>query len=172
MSVGIVVGNPKARSRTWDAAWYVARELSGADPDLAIDVIDLGPKLLGWGDSEVAEAVTAVQRLDLLVVASPTYKASFTGLLKLFLDQFAAGSLASTVTIPLMLGGSPAHSLAPETQLRPVLSELGAITPTSALYLIDREWDTAPALGDWLPAAARLVRRLVPAASPSEVPER
>ena len=72
-----------------------------------------GPGLLGWGDPKVAEAKEIVKSADLLVVASPTYKATYTTV-KLFLDQFGAGELGQIPTFPLMLGGSPAHALAPE----------------------------------------------------------
>jgi FMN reductase len=159
MSVGIVVGNPKPASRTYQAALHVAKELTGGEPDLVIDLVDLGAAVLSWDDPVVRNAVAAVQDLDLLVVASPTYKASYTGLLKLFLDHFAGGSLAGVTAIPLMLGGSPAHSLAPEVHLKPVLAELGASTPTRALYLLDSEWQTSPALADWLESARAVLGR-------------
>jgi FMN reductase len=159
VKVGIVVGNPKPKSRTYEAARHVLRELTGSEPDVAIDVVDLGPGLLGWGDAAVAAAVESVKSLDLMVVASPTYKATYTGLLKLFLDQFGAGSLGGAVAIPLMLGGGPAHTLAPELTLKPVLSEIGASTPTSALYLLDSDWQDSPTLTEWLPVARRILSR-------------
>jgi FMN reductase len=167
MTVGIVVGNPKRASRTYLAAVHVTRELTGRDPDLAIDVVELGAGLLSWDDPGVLNAVAAVQDLDLVVVASPTYKASYTGLLKLFLDHFAGGSLTGVTAVPLMLGGSASHSLAPEVHLKPVLAELGASTPTRALYLIDSERETSPALADWLGPARLVLERsgLIPSAS-------
>jgi FMN reductase len=159
MSVGIVVGNPKPQSRTLAAARHLVAELTGTSPDLVVDVVDLGPGLLGWGDPAVTEAVAAVQALDLVVVASPTYKATYTGLLKLFLDQFSGGSLAGVVAIPLMLGAGPAHALAPELLLKPVLVELGASTPTKAVYLLDSQWQSSSTLADWLPGAREVLAR-------------
>src|SRR5690349_3344649 len=85
MTVTVLVGNPKPRSRTWEAAHRVARELTGAEPDVAIDLADFGPALLDWSDAAVAEAVAGLATTDLLVVASPTYKGTYSGLLKLFL---------------------------------------------------------------------------------------
>ncbi len=158
MTAGIVVGNPKPKSRTYDAALHVATELSGAEPEVIIDVVELGAGLLGWGDPAVGAAVEAVKSVDLLVVASPTFKASYTGLLKLFLDQFAGDSLAGVVALPVMLGAGPAHALAPELLLKPVLSELGASTPTKALYLIDAGWQDSPALAHWLLHARSVLR--------------
>ena len=159
MSTVVVVGNPRLGSRTRQAAELVVERLTDAPPSAVIELAELGPALLGWGDPAVTTAKEQVLAADLLVVASPVFKASFTGLLKLFLDQFDAGELAGKPTIPLMLGGSPAHSLAGEVHLKPVLSEIGASCPTPALYLIDSEWDRSPALEVWLPQARRAITR-------------
>ena len=156
MSV-VVVGNPKPNSRTRAAAELVATKLTGTAPTHVIDVVDLGAGLLGWGDPKVAEAKEIVKSGELLVVASPTYKATYTGLLKLFLDQFGAGELGQIPTFALMLGGSPAHALAPELTLRPVLVEIGASCPAPALYLLDSEYETSPDLEAWLAIARRHV---------------
>jgi FMN reductase len=89
---------------------------------------------------------------DLVVFASPVYKASFTGLLKAFLDQFNRDELAALATVPLMVGASPAHSLAVESQLRPVLVEIGACCPTRGLYVLESavaELDLSDWLGTW-----------------------
>jgi FMN reductase len=156
MSV-VVVGNPKPKSRTRAAAELVATKLSGTPPEHVIDVVDLGTGLLGWGDPKVAEAKEIVKSADFLVVASPTFKATYTGLLKLFLDQFGAGELGQIPTFALMLGGSPAHSLAPELTLRPVLVEIGASCPSPSLYLLDSDYETSPDLDRWLEIARRYV---------------
>jgi FMN reductase len=93
-----------------------------------------------------------------VVVASPTYKAAYTGLLKVFLDRFPSDGLAGVVAVPLMLGAGPAHALAPEHTLRPVLVELGATVPTRGLYLIDRDFANAATLDPWLARAVPQVR--------------
>jgi FMN reductase len=158
MSTVVVVGNPKPKSRTRDAAEAVAVQLSGR-VDLTLDLADLGAKLLDWADPDVAAAVDQVKAAQLIVVASPTYKASYTGLLKIFLDRFGAGSLAGVTAIPLMLGGDWRHSLAPEVFLKPVLAEIGASTPTRGLFLLDADADPgfaqSPTLLEWLEVARR-----------------
>src|SRR4051794_25606938 len=134
INVAVVVGNPRPRGRTWDAAHRLGAGIGRVT--LSIDVVDLGPGLLGWGDEAVREAVAAVASHDVVVVGSPTYKAAYSGILKLFLDKFHGGTgLAGVVAVPFQLGGSPAHALAPELHLRPVLTELGASVPAPALYL-------------------------------------
>ena len=150
--VAVVVGNPKPGSRTLAAALHVARELSGAEPDLVVDLADLGAALLDWQDPGVADLVARVGEADLVVVASPTYKATYTGLLKLFLDRFATDGLRG-VAVPLMLGAGPAHALAPELTLRPVLTEIGGLVPTKGLYVVDAAYDDPTAYAHWLDRA-------------------
>ena len=164
--IGIVVGNPRPQSRTLAAAVAVVRALTGREPDFTLDLAEFGARLLDWKDPKVAAAVEQVTAARLVVVASPTYKATYTGLLKLFLDRFRAGSLAGVVAIPLQLGGDWRHSLAPEVHLKPVLAELGAATPTRALYLLESDAGEDPLAGfaasatlaEWLSIARNQVR--------------
>ncbi|MGC5249520.1 NAD(P)H-dependent oxidoreductase [Gordonia sp. DT219] len=161
MKVIVVVGNPKAASRTCDAATRLARAL---DPDSVevIEISELGSGLLGWGDAAVGNAVAMVQNADVAIIASPTFKATYSGLLKLFLDQFAGGTgMANVVAIPLMLGAAPNHALAAEHTLKPVLSEIGAIVPTPALYLIDSSYADDGVLEVWVDRWGAVVRALV-----------
>jgi FMN reductase len=153
MSVTVLVGNPKPRSRTYEAAHIVAERLAGRKADLTIDLTDLGAALLDWSDTTVAELVSAVQHTDLLVVASPTYKATYTGLLKLFLDRISGGALAGVTAVPVMLGGHWKHALAADLLLKPVLVELGATCPTRGLFLLDSEYAASDALEEWLELA-------------------
>lgn len=155
--VVVVVGNPKPMSRTRAAAELIAEKLTGAAPDAVVDVVDLGAGLLGWGDQAVADAKKTVLEADVVIVASPTYKATYTGLLKLFLDQFGQGELDGTTTFAVMLGAGPQHALAPELTLRPVLTEIGASCPAPSLYLIDSGYETAPELDAWVEIARRYV---------------
>lgn len=150
MKTVLVVGNPKPQSRTLDAALRLAGMLGAQDP-MAIDVATLGAGLLGWGDDNVRAAVEKVASADLAVFASPTYKATYTGVLKLFLDQFAGGDgLRGVVAVPLMLGAGTAHAMAPELHLKPVLVELGAICPVPSVYQLDTAYTDDPALVDWV----------------------
>lgn len=159
--VAVVVGNPKPASRTLEAARLVARGLSGSEPDLVVDLATVGPALLDWGSTEVADLVTAVAEAELVVVASPTYKATYSGLLKLFLDRFGAGQIQGVV-VPLMLGAGPAHELAAELTLRPLLSHLGGTIPAPALYVLDAQHDDPTAYEEWLRTARPVVTALVP----------
>jgi FMN reductase len=163
MSAAVVVGNPKPGSRTLAAALHVGRELSGAEPELVVDLATLGPALLDWSSAEVADLVERVGSADLVVVATPTYKGTYTGLLKLFLDRFAAGTGLRGIAIPLMLGGSETHALAPELSLRPVLAELGATVPGRGIFVIDADHEDPAAYADWLDATRPVVTTLLTA---------
>ena len=157
--VCVVVGNPKPASRTRAAAELVAERLTGAPPATVVELAELGPALLGWGDPAVDAAKQQVRDADLVIWASPTYKATYTGLLKLFIDQFGAGELHGTTAVALMLGGSPHHALAGELTLKPVLSEIGCSCPTPALFLLDSAWESSSELDTWLTRAGDLLRR-------------
>lgn len=159
-TTAVVVGNPKPASRTLAAATYLARELTGTDPDIVVDLATIGAELVDWQAPSVNDLVVEVGRADLVVVASPTYKATYTGLLKLFLDRFSVGQL-SGIAVPLMLGGGPAHALAPELGLRPLLSHLGALVPTPSLYVLDQQYDDPEAYAEWLAAARPAVTALL-----------
>ena len=166
MSVTVVVGNPKPGSRTLIAGCLLAEQLSGRSPDAVVDVVELGAGLLRWGDEAVQAAVGTVARSTVVVVASPTFKASYTGVLKLFLDQFATGDgLAGVVAVPLMLGAGPAHAMAPDLLLKPVLVELGATCPTPGLYLRDSTYAEGPEIGQFARRWAPTVWALTPLAA-------
>jgi FMN reductase len=160
MRAGIVVGNPKPASRTLAAAELLVREL-GEQPCYTLDLAPIASELVSQSSPQLDEAVREVRQLDLLVVASPTYKATFTGLLKLFLERFDAHTgLQGVVAVPMMLGGSDHHYLAPEIHLKPLLVELGATCPTEALYLLDRPEEAATKRAEWVARWSGVVHAL------------
>ncbi len=157
-TVAVVVGNPKPRSRTYQAAVLVAEKLGGKPPDLVVDLVDLGAALLDGANPDVAAVVAEVQSCSLVVVASPTYKATYTGLLKLFLDRIGTGALRGVTAVPLMLGGDMRHSLATEVFLKPVLVELGASCPAPGLFLPESDYAGSEALDTWVDRAKLVVK--------------
>lgn len=166
-SVGVVVGNPKPRSRTSDVARKVATAAAGAagldgtDP-LVVEVADLAPQIFDFSSALVRAAVDTVSDCSLLVVASPTYKAAYTGLLKSFLDWFGTTGLAGVTAVPVMVGAGAAHALAVEVHLRPVLVEIGATLPTRGLYVMEDDLPRVDEVVDgWLDQAAPALRRAI-----------
>ena len=77
-------------------------------------------------NSEIAEVLLAIEAADGLVISTPIYKASYSGLLKLFLDLLPQFALAGKAVLPIASGGSLAHVLALDYGLRPVLQSMGA----------------------------------------------
>lgn len=135
-------GNPRPQSRTHTLAVTLAAELAGVIPGAAvteIELADLGSRVLEHDDPAAAAAVTRVLAADILVIASPTYKASYSGLLKSFLDRFGTGSLAGKAAVPIMLGGLPGHQLAVNVHFTPLLAELGAKVPAGGLFVLESD---------------------------------
>ncbi len=137
-----LVGNVRTPSKTHQVADAVARVLSAGDHEV-VDLALLGSRVLEPGDPDVADALDVVASADVLVVASPTYKASYTGLLKAFLDLLGPSALAGTEAVPVMLGGAPDHRLAVDVHLTPLLLELGASVPARGLFVLDAEVERA-----------------------------
>ena len=157
VTLAVVCGNPKPRSRTLVAALFVAERLGGGPPAVVLDLVEFGPALLTWGDQAVTAAVESVCASRAAVIASPTYKGTFTGILKLFLDQFPSDSLAGTTAFPLMLGAAMGHAMAPDVFLKPVLVELGASCPARGLYLLETDYTSAAIIDPWLDRARPFV---------------
>ena len=146
VGVCVVVGNPKPQSRTRSVAERVAERAALAaglpdDPLSVIEVSELGGELFDWSSASVKAQTDVLARSRLAVVASPTYKATYTGLLKSFLDWFGQTGLDGVTVIPVMVGASAIHALAVEVHLRPVLIEIGATVPTRGLFVLENEMD-------------------------------
>lgn len=151
--VTAVAGNPKSRSRTLEAAVHLAADIAGVDIACvtSIDVVDHAAALIAWDRDALADVVRSAAENDVLVVASPTYKATYTGLLKLFFEQFPTRTgLSGVVAVPLMLGAGAAHALAPELLLKPLLVEVGATVPCQGLYLSDQAYLDSAQRDEWL----------------------
>lgn len=162
-SVVTVCGNPRPGSRTLAAADQVARrvaEVIGTSEVSTVDLASLAEELLTATHPAADEAKARLARATVAVVATPVYKASYTGLLKAFLDLYGPDGLAGVVAVPLVVSGDPAHALAGEVHLRPVLVELGAVVPARSLTLTEAQLpDLGAALDPWFARWSTTVRR-------------
>jgi FMN reductase len=161
-SIAVVTGNPKPASRTHTVALTVAdalaKELDETGDRLVIDLAEHASRLFDPSDAELNRLTEQVAAADLVIVASPTYKAAYTGLLKAFLDRNPNNGLAGVTAVPVMTGGWPGHLLAVEVHLRPVLIELGATVPARGLYVTEPELaDLDKAITRWSEAAIPLI---------------
>jgi FMN reductase len=110
----------------------------------------------------MVDPLAGVAAADVLVAASPTYKATYTGLLKAFLDRYGNNGLAGVTAVPLMVGAAPIHALAPELHLRPLLIELGASVPSRGLYVMEQQLeDLGGVVAKWAETAVPLIAKVV-----------
>lgn len=93
-----------------------------------------------------------VAAADGLVVATPVYKASFSGALKTLLDVLPERALQHKVVLPVATGGSNAHMLAVDYALKPVLSALKAQEVLHGVFADDSQITYTEAGGDLSPA--------------------
>lgn len=154
-----LVGNPRPASRTRaageTAAQRVAQHLDIGDERTTVDLADLAPEVLAPQHPRVDVALRTVASARLLVVASPVYKASYTGLLKAFLDLYGPRALDGVLAVPLVVSASPTHADAGDIHLRPLLQELGATVPSRAIAVLEQELPATAALVDaWWSEAA------------------
>lgn len=137
--IGVLVGNPRPASRTLQAALALREALAATlgvpAEGPVVDAAELAPAVFTEPDT-IKAALQSLGRADFLVVATPTYKAAYTGLLKAVLDQAPPGWLRGKVVVPLQIAAADKHALAVEVHLRPVLAELGALVP-QALFLTE-----------------------------------
>ena len=99
--------------------------------------------LTGTAPAAVQDALDAVLAADGLIAATPTYKASYSGLFKAFFDLFDEGALENLPTVVAATGGSPRHSLVLDTALRPLFSHLKALTLPIGVYAATEDWADA-----------------------------
>lgn len=114
---------------------------------------------------DLAAALAAVARADLVLVATPIYKAAYSGVLKAFLDLLPQDGLHGKRVLPLGTGGSIGHLLALDYALKPVLSALGARHILDVVYAEDTQF-SRDEQGQHRPSDAvreRLARALAPA---------
>jgi FMN reductase len=150
LTVVSVVGNPRPESRTHTIAHSLVDAISAelqAEPGPEIDLAALGAQILDPASPAAVSAVEAVLDADVLVLASPTYKATYSGLLKAFLDRIGTGALAGTAAVPMLLGGAPNHQLAIDVHFAPLLLELGAAVPVRGLFVLESELEQFPEIG-------------------------
>lgn len=141
-SIAILVGSPSPTSRTLAVARHIEQRLTrGAFRVRIINVRELAPAALLQADTSepsIARAIEAVDHAEGVVVASPIYKAAYSGLLKTFLDLLPQRALTGKVVLPLTTGGTLAHVLALDYGLRPVLQSLEPRHIVTGLFLLDQ----------------------------------
>lgn len=113
--------------------------------------------LTGFPTGELRAALENVTAADALIVVTPTYQASYSGLFKSFVDLVEAGTLRGVPVLLAATGGTERHSLVIEHALRPLFSYLGALTVPTGVYaaMADFGGDGSAALAERVERAAR-----------------
>ena len=138
-----IAGSPTPDSRTRSLVANVlesiAQEAGGASS--LVDIADLVGSLAVRTRDEVspqlASALRSVEEADLLIVGSPVYKGSYTGLFKHFMDLVDYKALAGVPVALLAIGGSDRHALVIDHQLRPLFSFFNAHTLPTGVFVSD-----------------------------------
>ena len=125
-----ISGSPSVQSRSTHLLSVAESALRAHDLSVRrINVRDLPPAALMHADfahPAIREALELVEHAQAVVISTPLYKASYSGLLKTLLDLLPQSGLAGKIVLPIATGGSIAHLLALDYALKPVLSSLGA----------------------------------------------
>lgn len=160
-----ISGSPSPASKTARVADYVLGMLASEDVDVQhIRLSELDPSAVlrgGVDDPGMQAFLAGVDNAHGIVVATPIFKASFSGLLKVALDVLPQFGLAGKVVLPVGTGGSVAHVLALDYALRPVLQSLGARHIVQAHFICERDVDFTQATLSMPPEVAGPLRAAV-----------
>lgn len=140
-------GNPRPQSRTHQLAVTLAAELARVIPSAAVTEIELaeiGAGVLDPDDPAAKAAFEEMLAADVLLISSPTFKATYSGLLKSFLDRCDYKGLTGKTAVPIMLARLPGHELAVNLYFGTLLMELGAKVPAGGLYVLESELSSFP----------------------------
>ncbi|WSN25933.1 NAD(P)H-dependent oxidoreductase [Streptomyces griseoaurantiacus] len=129
----------------------------------------------GFPGPSLAAALRAVTEADALIVVTPVFSASYSGLFKSFFDVMEKDALAGTPVLIGATGGSARHSLVLEHAMRPLFAYLRAVVVPTAVYAASEDWG-ADGLAERIERAAGELagllggagaRRRAPAVSPA-----
>src|SRR5262249_37127327 len=141
-AVLLLSGSPSPDSRTGVLLAHTADWLATRGHEVqTLNVRELPTSALLVSNTEhpaIRAAVSLVHRADGVIVASPVYRAAYSGLVKAFLDLLADNALARKVVLPLATGGTQGHLVAIDYALRPLLTSMGADRLVPGCFVLDR----------------------------------
>lgn len=119
-----------------------------AHEPIEVDVVELRPLahpladhlLTGFPTGELADAIAIVRRADALVVVTPVFSASYSGLFKTFFDVLEPGTLDGKPVLVAATAGTPRHSLVLEHALRPLFSYLRATVAPTGVFAASEDF--------------------------------
>lgn len=152
------------------------KRLRSAGHEVTLETIELRPLahgladalLTGFPSGDLATAIEQVRRADALIVVTPVFSASYSGLFKTFFDVLEPGLLEG---VPVLLGataGTARHSLVLDHALRPLFSYLKAVVVPTGVFAATEDFAStgSDALQQRVERAADQLAALVGGAPP------
>lgn len=143
MLVVAIGGSPSQRSRSGVLIERAKHTLQGKGVEVVtFQVRDFNAEDLlhaRFDSPQVLDFLQLVEKADGVIVATPIYKASYSGALKTLLDLLPERALSGKVVLPIATGGSIAHLLAVDYALKPVLSALKAQETLQGIFADDSQ---------------------------------
>jgi FMN reductase len=145
--VAIVTGSwkPPSKTRVLTEAFVEKLSEHWQISVVRVDLAEIGGRIAALTSREelapeTARLFSAVEDADLLVVGSPIFKASYTGLFKHFFDLISPTALTGTPVVLTATGGSDRHALALEHQFRPLFGFFDAPTLPTTIYAVESDF--------------------------------
>ena len=98
--------------------------------------------LTGFPSASLQAVLDTVASADALIVVTPTFSASYSGLFKMFFDVLDDKALAGKPVLLAATGGTERHSLVLEFALRPLFAYLKALPVPTGVYAASTDWGT------------------------------
>jgi FMN reductase len=143
MSILLISGSPAVPSSSSRLLHHLGDKLAAHGHRTArLKVRDLPAQALlaaDGTDAVIRAALAEVADAHAVIVATPVYKAAYSGVLKAFLDLLPQNGLAGKIVLPVATGGSQSHLLALDYALRPVLHALEADHVLTSIYATSQQ---------------------------------
>ncbi len=129
-------------------AAVTSRALDERGIETAVDVVELrdhardlaNEMVSGVGSPALDQAMDAVAAADGLIVVTPVFSASYSGLFKTFFDVLEPEALKGMPVLIAATAGTPRHSLVLDHALRPLFSYLGAVVVPTGVFAATEDW--------------------------------
>ena len=110
-----------------------------------IELTEIGPQLAGVLHRHalpvaVEQSLRAIENADLLIAATPVYRASYTGLFKHLFDFVHHDALKDVPVLLAATGGSDRHALVIDHQLRPLFGFFQALSLPVGVYASESDF--------------------------------
>ncbi|MDQ0678939.1 FMN reductase [Arthrobacter pascens] len=151
MVVTAGLGEPSSSRMLADQLSEAAKaQLSSPDTSVDVETVELRDHALdiannfitGYPAPKLSSVVDRLTQADALVVVSPVFSGSYSGLFKSFFDLVDSTALAHIPVLMGATGGSPRHALMLEHAMRPLFSYLRAVVVPTAIYASPEDWGT------------------------------